>query len=132
MKYKESYENNEKGWLFTAIDKEGALIGFMSMSKADYERESIRLGFVIIDSSKRKNGIGKQMIDQAIRYAFEILNLSRVTLKVFDNNQAAHSCYKKAGLIDEKYLERVFPYKDEMWGCYDMAIQKSRGHSNKL
>lgn len=34
--------------------------------------------------------------------------------------------------VDKKYLERVFPYKDEIWGCYDMAVQKPRGHNGKL
>lgn len=121
---KESFENNEKGWLFTAIDKTGTPIGFMSMSKADYENDSVHLGFIIVDASKRNKGFGKQMMNQAIRYAFEILNVSRVTLKVFDNNPTAHSCYQNAGFVDEKYWEKVFPYKDEMWGCYDMAIQK--------
>ena len=56
--------------------------------------------------------------------AFEILNVSRVTLKVFDNNPTAHSCYESLGFVDVKYWEKVFPYKDEMWGCYDMAIEK--------
>lgn len=120
----ESFENNENGWLFTSIDKKGTPIGFLSMSKADYENDSVHLGFIIVDSSKRNNGFGKQMINLAIKYAFEILNVSRVTLKVFDNNPNAHSCYQNLGFVDVKYLEKVFPYKDEMWGCYDMAIEK--------
>jgi len=123
-KIQESFEKNEKGWLFTAIDKKGTPIGFMSMSKADYENDSVHLGFIIVDSSKRSNGFGKQIINQAIKYAFEILNVSRVTLKVFDNNSTAHSCYQNLGFVDEKYMKKIFPYKDEMWGCYYMAIQK--------
>lgn len=120
----ESFENNENGWLFTSINKKGTPIGFLSMSKADYENDSVHLGFIIVDSSKRNNGFGKQMINQVIKYAFEILNVSRVTLKVFDNNPTAHSCYLNSGFLDVKHLEKVFPYKDEMWGCYDMAIEK--------
>ena len=121
----ESFENNEKGWLFTALDDKGTPVGFIAMMNADYENDSIHLGFVIIDSSKRNNGFGKQMVNQAIRYAFEILNMSKVTLKVFDNNPSAHRCYQNIGFIDKKYLENVFSYKDEMWGCYDMDIAKS-------
>jgi hypothetical protein len=37
---KESFDNNEKGWLVTAIDKTGIPVGFMSMTKADYENDS--------------------------------------------------------------------------------------------
>ena len=121
---KETFEKNENGWLFTAIDKNGLPIGFLSMSKADYENNSVHLGFIIVDSSKRNNGYGKEMIRVAIKYAFEILNVSRVTLKVFDNNPRAHACYKSLGFIDEKYEEKSFPYKDQLWGCYHMAIEK--------
>ncbi len=122
---KESFENNENGWFFTALDEKGIPVGFIAMMKADYESNSIHFGFIIVDSSKRNKGFGKQMLNQAIRYAFEILKVRRVTLKVFDNNPSAHRCYQDVGFVDEKYLEKVFPYKDEMWGCYDMAIEKS-------
>lgn len=122
---KESFENNEKGWFFTALDEKGTPVGFIAMMNADYENDSIHLGFIIVDSLKRNKGFGKQMVKQTVRYAFEILNVARVTLKVFDNNPSAHRCYQDVGFVDKKYLEKVFPYKDEMWGCFDMAIAKS-------
>ena len=121
---KGKFENSEKGWLFTSLDDKGTPVGFIAMMKADYENDSIHLGFVIIDPSKRNNGFGKQMVNQTIKYAFEILNMSKVTLKAFDNNPGAHRCYQDIGFTDMKYLEKVFPYKNEMWGCYDMAITK--------
>lgn len=120
----ERFENYENGWLFTSINKKGTPIGFLSMSKADYEKNSVHLGFIIVDSSKRNKGFGKQMINQALKYAFEILNVSRVTLKVFDNNPTAHICYQKLGFVDVRHGENTFPYKDEMWGYYDMVIEK--------
>lgn len=121
---KDRFENNENKWLFTALDEKGTPVGFIAMMSVDYEKNSVHLGFVIVDSSKRNSGFGKQMVNQAVKYAFEILNMSRVTLKVFDNNPSAHKCYQNVGFVDEKYLEKVFPYKDEMWGCYDMSISK--------
>lgn len=86
-----------------------------------YKGNHKKSGFIIPRPSRKR---GKQMINQAIKYAFEILNVSRVTLKVFDNNPTAHSCYQNSGFVDVKHWEKVFPYKDEMWGCYDMAIEK--------
>ena len=38
---------------------------------------------------------------------FEILKMKRVTLGVFDNNEAAHRCYKSVGFVDEKYCKDV-------------------------
>jgi RimJ/RimL family protein N-acetyltransferase len=93
---------------------------------ADYENESIHLGFIIVDPAIRGKGYGKEMLRLVIKYAFEILNVSRITLGVFDNNPAAHYCYKAAGFVDEKYYAEVFPYKDEKWGVYDMVIDKAQ------
>jgi RimJ/RimL family protein N-acetyltransferase len=121
---KDSYDNNEKAWLFIALDDDGTPVGFLAMKNADYESNSIHLGFVIIDPSKRNKGLGKQMLNKAVKYAFEILNMSTITLKVFDNNPGAHKCYQSIGFVDKKYYEKSFPYKNEMWGCYDMAIEK--------
>jgi RimJ/RimL family protein N-acetyltransferase len=114
---------DEHGWLFTAMDQAGIPIGFFAISKVDYEQSSGHLGFVVINTDRRNKGYGKQMLAQAVNYAFNILKISRLTLKVFDNNPAAHACYKKVGFIDEAYTEKSFAYKDELWGCYDMAIQ---------
>ena len=63
------------------------------------------------------------MMSLAVKYAFEILKIKRVTLGVFDNNEIAHNCYKSAGFIDEKYCKDVFKYKDENWGIYEMATE---------
>lgn len=34
------------------------------------------------------------------------------------------SCYKALGFVDEDYVEKKFPYKDERWGSYGMALEK--------
>ncbi len=122
--YKENYDNDENGWIMTAIDEKGTPVGHFLMRLADYEKESIRFGFIIVDSEIRGKGYGKEMLTLAIKYAFEILKVSRITLGVYDNNPSAHYCYKNVGFIDERYKENDFSYKDEQWGIYDMAIEK--------
>ncbi len=122
----ESRRDDDKSLLFTATDEKGIPIGFMSMTKADYERDCIYFVFVIVDSTLRNKGYGEQMLKKAIKYVFEILNVSRITLQVFDNNPGAHACYRKVGFADKKYWETTFRYKNELWGCYDMVMDKSR------
>lgn len=121
--YYHNYEREDKGWIMTALDEEGIPVGHFLMRSADYENESIHLGFIVVDSNIRGKGYGKEMVSQAIKYAFEILKVKRVTLCVFDNNLKAHNCYKAAGFIDENFKEDVFTYKDEKWGLYEMAIK---------
>lgn len=121
---KDTLEQKEKAWFVTATNEEGVPVGFMLMGHMDYAKESIHFGFVIVDSSMRNKGYGKQMMSLAVKYVFEILNFKRITLRVFDNNPIAHSCYKALGFVDEEYVEKKFPYKDELWGSYGMALEK--------
>jgi RimJ/RimL family protein N-acetyltransferase len=123
IEYKELYENNEQGWLFTALDENGKPIGHLLMRNANYSNLSVHFGFVIIDQNLRGRGYGKEMIRLAVKYAFEILKVKKVTLGVFANNPAAHNCYKSVGFVDQKFYEDFFPFKDEKWGLYDMLVR---------
>lgn len=121
--YQENYEKDDFAWIMTAVNESGTPVGHYMMRNVDYTKGSLRIGFVMIDSEIRNKGYGKEMMNLAVKYAFNILNVSRVTLGVYDNNPVAHSCYKSVGFIDEKYLENFFHYKDEQWGIYEMAIE---------
>lgn len=121
--YMNKYEQDEHGWIFTALDKAGKPVGHFLMRMADYQNESVHLGFIIVDSEIRGKGYGREMVSLAVKYAFVILKVRRVTLGVFANNPAAHNCYKSVGFLEEKYEEEAFTYQDEKWGLYDMAIE---------
>ncbi len=122
IEYKNRYDNDENGWIFTALDGEGKPIGHLLMRRADYTEQSVHLGFVIINPNCQGKGLGKEMMRLAVKYAFEILKVTKVTLGVFANNPAAHHCYKAVGFEDTKYYEEFFPFQDEKWGLYDMKI----------
>lgn len=120
--YKE-FEKTDDRYLFTTLDEDWKPIGFFMMRKVDYDKNTIHMGFVVVDKSRRNNGYGKEMMKQAVKYAFEILGVTRVTLKVFDNNEQARKCYLSVGFSDESYDRESFKYKDETWGCYFMSIK---------
>ena len=80
----------------TAFDETG-IVGHLIMRFTDEEKQSLRFGFVIVDDTKRGQGYGKEMLILALKYAFEILKVKRVTLGVFENNQSAYFCYKSSG-----------------------------------
>lgn len=124
--YYERYEQDEHAWMFTALDREGNVTGHFSMRMADYEKESIHMGFIVLGPNQRGKGNGKEMVSLALQYAFGILRVSRVTLHVFDVNPAACSCYKSVGFTVEFYKENAFAYQEEngnveSWGLYGMA-----------
>lgn len=121
--YKKRLDEEEFGWSFTAIQDSGLPIGHILMRKADYVDQSIHFGFVIINPSYRGKGYGKEMMQLAVRFATDILQVKRITLGVFDNNPAAHHCYQSVGFADVCYHKEKFSYKDEKWGLYDMQYK---------
>jgi RimJ/RimL family protein N-acetyltransferase len=64
IEYKELYEKDELGWSFTALNDEGIPVGHLLMRKADYENQSVHLGFVVLDEKYRGKGYGKAMLRQ--------------------------------------------------------------------
>lgn len=124
IEYYHKYENDSNAWLMTALNEEGIPVGHFLMCKADYMNGSVYLAFVVVDTNLRGKGYGKEMLLQAVKFAFDILCLKRVVLRVFEKNTAARNCYKSVGFVDEKFDEAFFKYNNENWGVYDMAIEK--------
>ncbi|MBR1441007.1 MAG: GNAT family N-acetyltransferase, partial [Lachnospiraceae bacterium] len=54
----------------------------------------------------RGSGYGTQMLSLGLKYAFEILGVSKVTIGVFENNEPAHKCYQKLGFRDVETVEK--------------------------
>ena len=70
--YYHNYENDDNAWIMTALNQNGIPVGHFLMRMANYQNESIHLGFIIVDSQIRGQGYGKEMVSLAIRYAFDI------------------------------------------------------------
>lgn len=83
----------------TAFDENG-IVGHLIMRYTDEKKTTLRLGFVIVDDTKRGMGYGKEMISLSLKYAFEIYKAERVTIGVFENNMHAYYCYEAAGFKD--------------------------------
>lgn len=107
----------------TAFDESG-IVGHLLMRFADKEKRILRFGFVIVDDTKRGKGYGKKMLELALKYAFEILKVSKVTLGVFENNPPAYYCYRAAGfkrvsLKQDEYYNIL----GEKWKCIEMEVK---------
>ena len=83
----------------TAFDESG-IVGHLILRFTDAEKTTLRIGFVIVDDSKRGMGYGKQMLQLALSFAFDIFKAKKVTLGVLENNPGAYHCYKAAGFRD--------------------------------
>ena len=70
--------------LVTAADELNEPVVFLCMTKADYEKHRIHFCFIVVSNKSRGKGYGTQMLQQAIRYAAELLQMQRITLRVSD------------------------------------------------
>ena len=108
----------------TAIDESG-VVGHLIMRFIDEEKKILRFGFVIVDDTKRGKGYGKELLRLAVKYAFEILRVEKITLGVFENNTSAYWCYKAAGFSDvETEEEEYYPIMGEQWKCLELEMNK--------
>ncbi len=117
-------EDEDNFYPMTAFDEDG-VVGHLILRFTDKEKSVLRFGFVIVDSTKRGKGYGREMLQLALRYSFEILKAKRVTLGVFDCNTAAYNCYKSVGFAEVHQTEReMFAFGGESWTVIELAKER--------
>lgn len=101
------------------------IVGYITLrTPADNHTEQ-RLGFVIVDDSKRGLGLGKALVTMAVKYAFETLGVTKVSLGVFENNPSAIHCYEAAGFHRVSRPEaESYQCLGETWNCIEMEQQQ--------
>ncbi len=108
---------------YVATTEDGMLIGFFCYS-ANLETNEGMFKFVMINPAYRGKGFGKNMLQLAIKYAFEITNVDAVHLNVFPENVQAKKCYEAVGFTERKTDKDAFTYKNESWGRCNMIIKR--------
>jgi len=108
---------------FVATNDEGEVEGFFCYG-INYENNEGMLKFVMVDGSKRGQGLGKEMLKLAVKYAFEITKADAVHLNVFPENERAKKCYESLGFVERNITPDSFKFKDESWSRCNMVIKK--------
>lgn len=109
---------------FVATTDDGKVVGFICCG-VNFESNEAMLAFVMIDPAQRSKGCGKEMIELASEYCFEILKADAVQLNVFTSNERARRCYESAGFTERHTTPDAFPYGDELWGRCNMVKKKA-------
>lgn len=101
----------------------GEMVGYLELCSIDRVNRSAVLGRVIVGPlDRRGTGVGTQMVREATRIGFEELGLHRLSLVVFDFNQAAIACYERVGYRKEGLLRECRRLGDEYWSLYVMSM----------
>lgn len=115
-------KENKKFIPLTAVDDKEFPVGHLFIRYPDSSDDTvIRFGFVILDPALRGKGEGKKMLQLAIDYAKKNLGITKITLGVFANNDAARYCYEAAGF---RAVGQTELYKMEIgeWKCMEMEL----------
>jgi RimJ/RimL family protein N-acetyltransferase len=115
------------GTLFTALDGSGMPAGFFGVMYLEPRTNNAHLGFIVVDPAARGRGVGREMVQLAAEYCFGLLAADSITLKVYDQNEAAINCYKACGFTGVSRNERSLVFEGEIWGTWDMILTRKRG-----
>lgn len=116
--YYKKFDDSDAFFAMTAFDESG-VVGHLLMRFIDEEQNFLRFGFIIVDDTKRGMGYGKQMLELAAKYAFDILKVQKITLGVFANNEPARRCYNSAGFRETGVIEK-YSIMGEEWKCLEL------------
>ncbi|RXE60960.1 GNAT family N-acetyltransferase [Muribaculaceae bacterium Isolate-004 (NCI)] len=117
------YERNIDGQQSRALTMTDGddIVGYITLRTPADNLAEQRLGFVIVDDSKRGHGLGKALVSLAVKYAFEELGATKVSLGVFENNPSAIHCYESAGFHRVSLSEtESYECLGETWNCIEM------------
>jgi RimJ/RimL family protein N-acetyltransferase len=110
-----------KRWVQRLLDQDyawiieaGSLIGQIRLDRVDLRDRRASLAIGIEDASELGKGLGTEAIALALGYAFNVLELHRVSVRVVDYNLRAIRAYQKCGFVLEG-REREAALVDGIW-----------------
>ena len=83
------------------IEAEGRCIGIARLHAVDLENRKAKYAVGIFGPEFRGRGLGTEATRLILSYAFEVLALHRVELRVLAFNERAIACYEKCGFVRE-------------------------------
>lgn len=86
------------------VEFEGRFVGQARLTVIKSDNKA-RYAVGLFDPTVWNKGLGTEITQLVLRYAFEELGLHRVDLKVLEYNKRAIKCYRKCGFVQEG-LER--------------------------
>ena len=114
------FENLYDFYIHTLADDH--VIGFLSLSGFNWTAREAWLGVGIGEREYWGKGYGTDAINILLRFAFQELNLHRVSLDVFEYNERAVRSYEKLGFQHEGRLRQLLNRFDRRWDLIYMGI----------
>lgn len=123
-KEKEILENMSKeGYNFAIVEKEkDKVIGNCGLMDVEFVHGTAELGIFIGEKDYWNKGYGTEVINLLLDYAFNLLNLNNIMLKVHSFNKRAVKCYKKCGFKEIGRRRNAFVVGEDKYDDIFMDI----------
>jgi len=132
-------QNKYKEWLEKDLEKEPANeflflictlegdepIGFVELDGIHWNHGDAWVGIGIGPREYWNRGYGSDAMEVVLRYAFEELNLQRISLTVFDYNQRAIRSYEKSGFVVEGRGRQFLKREGRRWDILFMGLLRT-------
>lgn len=73
------------------------LLGNCGIQNINWRRRCAEIGLFLGEEESRGKGYGREVLELLQEYAFDVLNLHSLSLRVYSFNTRAIKCYEKAG-----------------------------------
>lgn len=104
-RFYEDIQDSDNTVIFAIVWSEnGEHIGNIKLGPIDWIHRRASLGLLVGEEDAWGKGVGSEAVNLLLSYAFDTLNLHRVSLGVHSDNQAAIRVYEKAGFTQEGVL----------------------------
>jgi len=107
------------------VDSGWQPVGDITLIEIDWINRQAEVGVMIGEKTYWNRGFGTQAMQLMLHYAFDIINLNRVSLKVYEPNIRGIRCYEKAGFIKEGCLREAQYLNGKYVNVWMMGILKS-------
>jgi diamine N-acetyltransferase len=102
-----------------AIEYEGQHVGGAGFSDIDFRNRKAEVGLFIGRVDLWDQGLGYDVLNTLVRFGFEQMNLNRIYLRVFENNERGVHLYGKVGFQHEgRWRQAEYRhgrYQDLLW-----------------
>lgn len=111
--YVRMVNSSKDDYLFGIFAKEFGHIGNIKIGSINWLHRFGDVGLLIGDCSARGRGFGTEAIRLATRYAFEELNLNKLTAGMYASNTPSFKAFLKAGYRQVGFFEKHWFWKGE-------------------
>ena len=118
---KEQEKNNILFWGIH-LKETNKHIGNIKIDPINHKQNSAEYGILMGDKKNWGKGFGNEASNRILKYCFEDLKFSEITLGVIENNLKAVSLYLKMGFIITKKNEKAGIYNNELCNSLRMSL----------